>query len=255
MPHCAPAVLDTAFAAPASWRGRARGLWRGLRRTLGALLALCVVALTVALSALAALPAVDGRAMAVTSGSMEPGIAVGSLLVVRAVDPEAVRPGDVLTYQGHSRQGLTTHRVLSKRYVQGVLHFQTQGDANASPDVDLTPADAVLGRAVLDLPHAGRALGALSHPHTRFVVLGLPAAWMAFSQLRVLRVLLRARGRHRTSSRPGAVSALQLTHLLAPVAATIALTVAVSSPGTLTTKAVLGDTVLVVDNSFATGSW
>lgn len=249
MPHRLPAApINAPVRSTSGLRSRTRGPLRALRQVVSALLALCVVVLTIALTALAALPAVNARAMAVTSGSMEPGISVGSLLVVRTVDPETVQAGDVITYSGYTAQNLTTHRVLSRRYVAGELHFQTQGDANASPDVDLAPGAGVVGRAILDLPEAGRTLSALSHPQTRMVVLGVPAAWMIVVQGRALRTLLRSRGRHRGPRPPLATSRLAPVCLLVVVAAcsTVALTA---------TGAVLSDTEAVTDNSFATGSW
>lgn len=248
MTHRMPAPTSAPAATAVAVRCRARRPLRALRRVVSALLALCVVALTLALTALAALPAVNAQAMAVTSGSMEPGIAVGSLLVVRTVDPETVQPGDVITYAGYTAQNLTTHRVLSRQHVAGKLHFQTQGDANDTPDVDLAPAAGVVGRATLDVPYAGRTLSALSHPQTRMIVLGVPAGWMIVVQGRALHTLLRSRGRHR-APRPRLV-----TSRVAPMC--LLVVVAAGSTVALTaTGAILSDTQPVTDNTFATGSW
>lgn len=244
-PLAEPANAPAATAAGV--RCRVRGALRSLRRVVSALLAATVVTLTLALAALAALPAVDARAMAVTSGSMEPGISVGSLLIVRTVDPDAVRVGDVITYAGYTAQNLTTHRVLSRRHVAGTLHFQTQGDANATPDVDLAPAPGVVGRAMLDVPYVGRAVSSLTHPQTRLLVLGLPAGWMVVAQARALQTLLRSRGRHRA---PIPVVVYRLTPMCLLVAAAAASAVALTATG-----AVLSDTQPITDNSFATGSW
>ena len=247
MPHLLPAAPANAPAATAAdVRCRAHGPLRRLRKVVSALLAAGVVALTLALAALAALPAVDARAMAVTSGSMDPGIAVGSLLVVRAVDPDTVRVGDVITYAGYTTQNLTTHRVVSRRYVAGELHFQTRGDANDAADVDLAPAAGVVGRASLDVPYVGRTLGALTQPQTRILLLGVPAAWMVVVQARALRALLRSRGRHRTPT--------PVVGYLAPMCLLVAVS-ASSLVAIPASRAVLADTQPVADNTFATGSW
>jgi signal peptidase len=186
--------------------------------------------------------------MAVTSGSMQPNIAVGSLLIVHTVDPAAVQVGDVITYAGYTARNLTTHRVLSRRYVAGQLHFQTQGDANDTPDVDLAPAAGVVGRATLDVPYVGRTLSALTHPQTRMIVLGVPAAWMIVVHARTLQTLLRSRGRQRAPRPPVVDSRLTPMWLLVVVAAgsVVALTA---------TRAVLSDTQPVTGNSFSTGTW
>lgn len=223
-----------------------RTTFRALRRLISVLLATAVVTLTLAFTALAALPSFDARAMAVTSGSMEPGIAVGSLLVVKSIEPETISVGDVITYSGYTTDKLTTHRVLAVSRVKGVLHFQTQGDANDTPDPDLAPAAGVVGLAVLDVPYAGRALNMLSHPHTRLIVLGVPAGWIAIKQVLRLRALLIYRGRHRRQARADA--------RLAPAGLVVVL--ALTFAGSIhTTRAILSDFGSVTGNDFATGSW
>jgi signal peptidase I len=99
----------------------------------------------------------------VLSGSMEPGIRVGSVLLVKRADPAAVRKGDVITFltprdvPATGAPGtITTHRVVGVDHdAQGHLSFQTKGDANKSPDPLRVPAPNVLGSAVFTVPYLG----------------------------------------------------------------------------------------------------
>jgi signal peptidase I len=86
------------------------------------------------------------RQAVVMSGSMEPAIGIGDLIVIRLQNK--YREGDIITYL--DKQKLVTHRVLSIQPDQ----LLTQGDANNTPD---SPIDIkqVLGRMILRLPHVG----------------------------------------------------------------------------------------------------
>jgi signal peptidase I len=103
------------------------------------------------------------RVLTVLTGSMAPGMPVGSVAVVRPVEPASVKVGDVITYQAP----LADHRVVTHRVV-AVLEsgphpvLRTKGDANISPDpwtARLVGAPA--WRRVAVLPFAGTAIRAL----------------------------------------------------------------------------------------------
>ena len=210
---------------------------------------LVVTAATLALSAVALLPAFGARAMAVTSGSMQPAIDVGALVVVRAVDSDTIQPGDVIAFRGHSREGVTTHRVVDRHVVAGRLHFRTQGDANDTPDVDLAPAEGVVGRVGLDVPHAGRLLVELQGPVLRLAVVGV-ALWIGLTQVRALRGAARV-GR---AGRSGQVSG-RPAEGAAVLCLLVALAAVVEWPGSGASGAVLSDGASVTDNTFTTGAW
>jgi len=95
-------------------------------------------------------------AMIVTTGSMEPALPTGAMVIVREQKDYGV--GDIVSF----RQGdaVVTHRVIEKT-PEG---YRTAGDANNTPDSAEVPANAVLGRVVLCLPRAGSLLLALQEP-------------------------------------------------------------------------------------------
>lgn len=99
------------------------------------------------------------RAMVVVSGSMEPSIQRGDIVVsTPAGDPV---PGDVIAYA--SPQGVVVHRVINEFPGEGGgAVYRTKGDANSAPDPWEVPGDAVLGRVVAVIPYLGYPIYYLS---------------------------------------------------------------------------------------------
>jgi signal peptidase len=73
---------------------------------------------------------------AVLTGSMNPAIPVGALVIVMPAKPSQLAVGDVITYQRPDRPGaMVTHRIYSIEVQEdGTRVFMTKGDANPSPD-------------------------------------------------------------------------------------------------------------------------
>jgi signal peptidase I len=135
------------------------------------------------------------RIMIVTSGSMVPTFRPADAVVIRPGGVASVRPGNIITFRAPGAHGMTTHRVLSVRIINGTRWFQTKGDANPSSDPNLVPADAVYGRHIMTLPGMGRFLYLALTPRGKLAILGLPIAFLAAQELGVL---LRARRRRYT---------------------------------------------------------
>jgi signal peptidase I len=157
---------------------------------------LVMTAATVFFLAIAALPLADHKALIVTSGSMEPLLSAGDAAIVHIVPLDALEPGDVITYQGYSSDGLTTHRIVKPVQLESGLHFQTQGDANPAPDPNLVPAGGVVGRYVAGAPGFGRVLLFLARPESQLLIVGFPALIILLNELRYLLA-------HRSALRPG----------------------------------------------------
>ncbi len=94
--------------------------------------------------------------MLVTTGSMEPALPAGSLVIAHAQADYDL--GDVITFRQEG--AVVTHRIVEKT-AEG---YRTAGDANNTPDDETVPAEAVLGRVVLCLPWAGWLLLGLREP-------------------------------------------------------------------------------------------
>ena len=90
----------------------------------------------------------------VVSGSMEPAIPTGSLVYVKAVEPEKVEVNDVIAfYGGRDTNAIITHRVVENRI--GEEQFVTKGDANRTEDMNPVSYWNFIGRVVVSVPALG----------------------------------------------------------------------------------------------------
>lgn len=101
------------------------------------------------------------RAYVVHTGSMEPSLIPGDLVIDRR-DPEFVETGDVITfYPSSAAVEVVTHRIVA---VSGDGTITTRGDANDSDDPIPIRSELVQGRVVGRVPLAGYAVVYLQHP-------------------------------------------------------------------------------------------
>ncbi len=120
----------------------------------------------------------------VQSGSMEPEIPMGSVIIIAPGD--RYQTGEVITYNETDGQIPVTHRVVATEVVSGEYHYTTQGDANDSPDQQSVPQDQVLGRVLLDIPYLGFVLDFARQPWGFFLLIILPISIVAVDEVRIL---------------------------------------------------------------------
>ncbi|KPV42476.1 peptidase S26 [Alicyclobacillus ferrooxydans] len=88
----------------------------------------------------------------VLSGSMEPGIHTGSVILDKPnADTNQLKVGDVITFKAPDQEyganeTVITHRIQQVEHQNGQLLFQTKGDANDAPDPALVPAANVIAQ-------------------------------------------------------------------------------------------------------------
>jgi len=119
----------------------------------------------------------------IVSGSMSGTYDRGALVFDEVVPVRDLRVGDVITYRpppGAGPSGLITHRIVAI----DAGEFRTKGDANAAVDPwTFTLAGPEQARVAASVPYAGHVLSALSQRHVRLLVVGIPAALVAFFTL------------------------------------------------------------------------
>ena len=121
----------------------------------------------------------------VYSGSMEPTIPTGSVLLVKPTNPENLYVGDVITVNRPEGLGIVTHRIQSMQLVDGRYVFQTKGDANGFPDPELFTLEHQAGRVVGHVSYLGYAIVYASSPLIRtFLIAVLVYAVLASSKRR-----------------------------------------------------------------------
>jgi len=91
----------------------------------------------------------------VLSGSMEPNIKTGSIIVIK---PEKnYKVGDVVTFGRDDRVHVPiTHRIVEiDKQQDGGEYFVTKGDANEDIDAGQISKSSVIGRVLFTLPYVG----------------------------------------------------------------------------------------------------
>lgn len=134
------------------------------------------------------------RVDAVLSGSMEPGLKVGSLAITRPVGAEEIRTGDVIAFRSAVSALPIVHRVVA---AEDGSSFRTKGDANENADPFLVPAQDVLGRVCCRVPFLGYAAQFVKTP---FGIL-LICVWCFLVIVNEMRTLLLAPAREKARAR------------------------------------------------------
>lgn len=228
-------------------RGRPSLSWRWPHRPLVWLLHGCAAVLACGLAALALLPVTGRQAMVVTSGSMEPAISAGDVVVLARVAPDEVRPGDVITFQGYGTSALTTHRVVSIRSLPTGLHYQTKGDVNDTADPNLASAKGLRGRVVVTVPAAGRAALLLQDRWVRLLLLGGPSLYWTIASVRDMTTSTKRASR--TSTRRTAGWSSRRLAAVGGTAIVVGAAVALGS-----TSALYGHVLSLAENTFSTAA-
>ncbi|MBK4347113.1 signal peptidase I [Lacisediminihabitans changchengi] len=142
---------------PLSWRGG----WGAL---IMSMLARVVLATVAALLLTTLVPAVAGwHPTFVSSGSMEPRLMVGDVVVSRPIDSAPLQLKQVILEKDPNHAGwLRLHRLVA---ISGSGEVITKGDANPQRDTAGVPLADVIGIASLRVPY-----------------LGLPAVWLGTGQ-------------------------------------------------------------------------
>lgn len=138
------------------------------------------VALVVALLGVLAIFPGDHQVkfLVVRTGSMEPTLPVCSVVVVKKQAAYSI--GDMVTF----RQGndLVTHRIIATQGSQ----FQTQGDANATPDTALVDSSAVAGSVVLSVPYVGKVLTWVKTPLGFSLLIIIPSLLLVLREIQAI---------------------------------------------------------------------
>ena len=94
------------------------------------------------------------KLLVVKSGSMEPTIKTGSMVIDKTVGEYQI--GDIITFKNSESPSETmTHRLVDIEYQGSTKFFQTKGDANDSPDSAKITADQIVGKVIFKVPYFG----------------------------------------------------------------------------------------------------
>jgi signal peptidase len=135
-----------------------------------------LIGLGIGLAAAVVLPLPFGaRSLTVMSGSMEPALSTGDVVVVRPVPPLAARVGDVVTFPSpDGGDHLITHRVRHLHALGGTVEFETKGDANNATERWSVTEGGEIGRVVYRVRKLGYVLHWAGLAYGRLLFFALP---------------------------------------------------------------------------------
>jgi signal peptidase len=110
------------------------------------------------------------------SGSMEPTVKVGSLLLTRPANVEDLQVGDVITYRSPGNHTTLTHRIVSIRQQDGERVFKTKGDASLQPDPREVILRGQVSKMAFDIPYLGYVVDFAKSTQGVVLFLLVPAA-------------------------------------------------------------------------------
>lgn len=232
--------------------------WRLLHRLVG-VLALLSLPAAVASMALPGIAQLRGdRLYVVMSGSMSPVLEAGDAVLVRPVQPDQLRPGMIITYKAGGTGAVTTHRITELRTVDGARFVQTKGDANASPDPDLTPVEGVVASLDVHWKGVGRWVVWAQSREGRLLLLGPSLVLLSASQL-LAHLCAPARGgstgrRPRTRRPAGSRPRRPSRAATCAMATFLVSTVGLAGLTAVGTRAALADVASVPGNTLTTGT-
>lgn len=109
------------------------------------------------------------KTFVIVSKSMEPTIMTGDAIVVKEVNPEDLKVGDIISFRdGNS---INTHRIVEIVSDNGKKRFRTKGDNNKNVDKELVTTSKVEGTYQLRIKGFGKVIKILNSKVTLVILL------------------------------------------------------------------------------------
>ena len=111
----------------------------------------------------------------VLSGSMEPTLKVGGLIITKPENIQNIKENDIITFN-ISPDVIVTHRVVGIEIREEKPWFQTKGDANKEPDNDYVSSEGEkMRKVVFHVSYLGFASVFMQKKLTFFLLIAIPA--------------------------------------------------------------------------------
>jgi len=111
----------------------------------------------------------------VLTGSMEPALKVGGLIITRPEDIGDIKVDDIITFDVEAGYKVT-HRVVDIIMIEGKHWFQTKGDTNQEPDFNFVSSEeGIMRKVVFHIPYLGFAAVFMQKKLTFFLLIAVPA--------------------------------------------------------------------------------
>lgn len=126
--------------------------------------------------------------LSVMSGSMEPSIKTGSLIIIKPAKNYSV--DDVITFKSFDSsedEKYTTHRIHQVRDIEDKRYFVTKGDANSSPDMSQVEEGRIIGKLILVIPFLGYLIKYIQTLPGLVLIIIIPATIIVYEEAKKIR--------------------------------------------------------------------
>lgn len=188
----------------------------------------------------------NARLYTVQSGSMEPSIDKGALIIIRAL--ESYQVGDVINVSESSNSGVSvTHRIVGIENIENQVHYITKGDANQDVDSEKRREEDVLGKVIFDVPFIGYLIDFIKTREGLIVFILIPSVLIILHEMRNIgreaKKLRESRKEKRLSNSKGKV-----VRFIIVILATLSIV-------TMRTMAYMVQRETSGNNTFSAGKW
>jgi len=122
----------------------------------------------------------------VMSGSMEPTIGVGSMIISQPVSNYHV--DNIITYQNlESTNQTTTHRIVEITEEDGATRYYTKGDANDGIDGNYITDDKIIGKYLFNIPYLGYLIGYIKTLPGLVLIIIIPATIIIYEEVKKIK--------------------------------------------------------------------
>ena len=126
------------------------------------------------------------KLLTVQSGSMEPTIHKGSIILIKP--SEDYKINDVVTVREPANPKVSvTHRIVGIEETDGKTLYITKGDANNSADTEKKPKENILGNVLFSIPYFGYPVAFAKTQLGLVLLVIIPATLIIFSELMTIK--------------------------------------------------------------------
>lgn len=123
----------------------------------------------------------------VQTGSMEPELPIGTIVITKNTDPKELKKGDIISFYSTDKQisnKVVTHRIVGiETNMKGYPTFTTKGDANDIEDREPVSNIMVIGKVIYNIGTAsGSVISVLKNPNVIFFFIVLPLIFITFGE-------------------------------------------------------------------------
>ena len=128
------------------------------------------------------------KLLIVQSGSMEPAIPVGALVIT--LPTQSYFPGDIVTFRptgsAEKSEQFITHRIESLSGERFGLTYVTKGDANKTADPGNVDQEQIVGKVLVTVPFIGYLLNTVKTPQGFILLVIVPATIVIYEETKKL---------------------------------------------------------------------